>query len=83
MVSSGRETPEDPREIWPSTGTSFAAAATSGLAALLVRLTGLDDPARIGRLIEDTADDLGEPGFDEYYGEGRINVKQAVAAAKR
>lgn len=75
------ETGEEPREIWPSTGTSFAAAATSGLAALLVRLTGIDDPERIQRLIEDSADDLGDPGFDEYYGEGRINVKQAVKAA--
>jgi subtilisin family serine protease len=75
-----RQPPEEPREIWPSTGTSFAAAATSGLAALLVRLTGSDDPDRIEQLIEDSADDLGEPGFDEYYGEGRINVKQAVKA---
>jgi subtilisin family serine protease len=74
------ETPEHPRKIWPSTGTSFAAAATSGLAALLVRLTGIDDPDRIEQLIEDSADDLGDPGFDEYYGEGRINVKQAVRA---
>jgi subtilisin family serine protease len=74
------EPPEDPREIWPSTGTSFAAAATSGLAALLVRLTGLNNPNLIEVLIEDSADDLGEPGFDEYDGEGRINVKQAVNA---
>ena len=72
--------PEEPREIWPSTGTSFAAAATSGLAALLVRLTGSNDPDRIERLIEDSADDLGAPGFDEYFGEGRINVKHAVKA---
>jgi subtilisin family serine protease len=72
--------PEEPREIWPSTGTSFAAAATSGLAALMVGLTGIHDPDRIEQLIEDSADDLGEPGVDEYYGAGRINVKQAVQA---
>ena len=73
-------TAEDPREIWPSTGTSFAAAATSGLAALVVRLSGIDDPDRVEELIEASADDLGDPGFDEYYGDGRINVKQAVKA---
>jgi subtilisin family serine protease len=73
--------PGDP-EIWPSTGTSFGAAATSGLAALMVRLTGSSDPDRIEQLIESSADDLGDPGFDEYYGEGRINVQQAVLAAR-
>lgn len=77
-----KEPGQEPREIWPSTGTSFAAATTSGLAALLVRLTGSDDPLRIEELIEDSADDLGDPGFDEYYGEGRINVQHAVNAAR-
>jgi Subtilase family len=71
-----------PREIWPSMGTSFAAAATSGLAALLVRLTGSRDPPHTEQLIEDSADDLGDPGVDEYYGEGRINVQQAALAAR-
>jgi lantibiotic leader peptide-processing serine protease len=73
----------EPRKIWPSTGTSFAAATTSGLAALMVRLTGSNDPNRIEELIEDSADDLGDPGFDEYYGEGRINVQHAVNATHR
>jgi hypothetical protein len=67
--------------VWQSTGTSFGAAATSGLAALVVRLTGSNDPAEIEAIIEDSADDLGTIGWDRYFGEGRINVKAAVGLA--
>ena len=69
--------------IWRSTGTSFGAAATSGLAALVVRLTGSDVPLEIERIIEDSADDLGTVGWDPQFGEGRINVKAAVGLATR
>jgi lantibiotic leader peptide-processing serine protease len=70
------------RRIWASTGTSFAAGATSGLAALLVSLVGKDRPGDIGALIKQTADDLGAPGTDPYYGRGRINVENALAAVQ-
>jgi subtilisin family serine protease len=63
---------------WESTGTSFGAGATSGLAALLFRVTGSDDPGLIGQIIQQTADDLGDAGEDDFYGSGRINVKEAV-----
>jgi subtilisin family serine protease len=68
--------------IWSSTGTSFGAAATSGLAALLVSIMGPDRPERIKAVIENSADDLGEPGTDPYYGKGRINVARAVEMSK-
>jgi lantibiotic leader peptide-processing serine protease len=64
--------------IWSSTGTSFGAAATSGLAALLVSTMGKDRPEQIEAAIEKSADDLGDPGTDPYYGRGRINVARAV-----
>jgi subtilisin family serine protease len=67
--------------IWHSNGTSFGAAATSGLAALIVRLTGSDDPCMIEQILEQSSDDLGTSGFDDYYGEGRINVKRATRLA--
>lgn len=67
---------------WTSTGTSFGAGATSGLAALLVRVTGTDDPDLIGHIIEQTADDVDVVGEDVRSGWGRINVKQAVDHAR-
>jgi subtilisin family serine protease len=66
---------------WESTGTSFGAAVTSGLAALLVGILGKDRPGEIEGVIERSAVDLGTPGWDKYYGHGRIDVKRAVREA--
>ena len=63
---------------WESTGTSFAAAVTSGLAALLVSRMGHGHPDQIRAVIEKSADDLGQPGTDPYYGKGRINIARAL-----
>ena len=65
-------------KTWTSTGTSFGAGATSGLAALLFRVSGSDEPTRIGKIIERTADDVDVPGDDLKSGAGRINVEKAV-----
>src|SRR5438309_2081173 len=59
-------------------GNSFAAAHVSGLAALLVAQLGHGNPALIRARILQTADDLGEPGTDPYYGKGRINIARAL-----
>ncbi|MGW8267775.1 MAG: S8 family serine peptidase [Longimicrobiales bacterium] len=61
-------------------GTSMAAPQVTGLAGLLHALgvTGADEKRA---LIRATADDLGAPGFDILYGDGRINVWAAVQAA--
>lgn len=71
--------------IWSSTGTSFGAAATSGLAALLVAIVGPGQPAEIERIIRSTATDVlippGVAGRDDYYGDGLINVGAAAAEA--
>ena len=64
--------------ISPGAGTSWSAAKTSGLAALLVAALGKGNPARIRARILESADDLGEPGADPYYGRGRINVGRAL-----
>jgi hypothetical protein len=66
------------QKIWSSTGTSFGAAATSGLAALLVSTIGKGHPDEVTAAIQQSADDLGQPGTDPYYGKGRINVARAV-----
>jgi len=59
-------------------GTSWAAPHVAGLAALLVAQLGHGNPALIRARILQSADDLGEPGIDPYYGHGRINVARAL-----
>jgi len=59
-------------------GTSQAAPNAAGVAALILSKYG---PMNVGRLrnhLAQTADDLGKPGKDAYYGRGRINAYKAV-----
>ncbi len=58
--------------------TSFAAPHVTGLAALLVAQLGKGNPALIRARILQSADDLGDPGTDAFYGRGRINVARAL-----
>lgn len=59
-------------------GTSMATPHVTGLAALLVDEVGKGKPALLKQRIRQTADDLGQPGVDPFYGAGRINVKSAL-----
>jgi thermitase len=64
-----------------SCGTSVAAPVVSGVAALVMSANlGLTN-AQVNSIIEQSADDLGTPGYDEYYGWGRVNAYKAVLAA--
>jgi subtilisin family serine protease len=60
-------------------GTSMAAPHVSGAAALLVA-AGASNPAQVRAALQNTADDLGQPGTDPFYGKGRLNVARAVGA---
>lgn len=62
-------------------GTSEAAALASGFAALLKAQQPARTPAEIQRLMEQTAEDLGAPGRDPYFGSGLIQVAAALAVA--
>ena len=59
-------------------GTSNATPMVAGLAALLVAKHGKGNPRLIRARIIQSADDLGEPGVDPYFGKGRINVARAL-----
>jgi hypothetical protein len=50
----------------------------AGLAALLVAQIGHNRPAEVSARILDSADDVGDPGKDPYYGFGRVNVARAL-----
>jgi serine protease len=59
-----------------ATGTSFAAPQVAGVAALLVAL-GIDDPEVVRAMLEQTARDLAEPGFDEATAHGLVDAAAA------
>lgn len=65
-----------------SSGTSFAAPVTAGVIALMMATNPVLGPVDIEKLLFSTALDLGSPGFDTYYGYGRINAAAAVAVVK-
>jgi lantibiotic leader peptide-processing serine protease len=60
------------------TGTSMASPHVAGLAALLVSEMGHGKPSQIKARLQQSADDLGQPGNDPLYGQGRINVPRAL-----
>lgn len=63
-------------------GTSVAAPYVAGAAALVFSVNPSLTPAQVRDIIQRTADDLGDPGWDQYYGWGKLNLYKAVLAAK-
>ncbi|MCX6094767.1 MAG: S8 family serine peptidase [Candidatus Bipolaricaulota bacterium] len=61
-------------------GTSQASPHVAGVAALIVEANGGDvKPSQILQALRHSADDLGKPGQDVYFGYGRVNAAAAVA----
>ncbi|KUG08947.1 peptidase S8 and S53 subtilisin kexin sedolisin [Solirubrum puertoriconensis] len=63
-----------------SAGTSMAAPHAAGVAALIIGQHGGQlAPAQVEAALRASADDLGKPGRDPYYGYGRLNALRAVS----
>ena len=59
-------------------GTSMAAPAVAGVAALIIGKFGRIGPAQVEAKLRASSDDLGKPGNDGAYGAGRVNALRAV-----
>jgi subtilisin family serine protease len=68
----------DGKWVWVA-GTSFAAPHVAGVAALIIAAHGGSlHPDQVRTILEQSADDLGKPGNDNFYGAGRVNALRAV-----
>jgi subtilisin family serine protease len=64
-------------------GTSASAPFVSGIAALVWSVNPSLTAQDVRTIIEDSSDDLGDPGRDEHYGYGRVNAFRAVQMAQQ
>lgn len=62
-------------------GTSFASPVVAGVAALMISANPALDGAHVAELLKESADDLGAPGHDAFFGFGRVNAARAVNSA--
>jgi subtilisin family serine protease len=64
-----------------NSGTSFAAPLAAGAAALAWSIDPSLTPDQVEQMLESTAVDLGDPGRDQIYGWGRIDIGAVAEAA--
>jgi subtilisin family serine protease len=72
--------PEEKYQI--ASGTSFAAAYVSGLAALILERNPGIPSAAVRKILTETAEDLGPKGMDDQFGAGLANALAAVQSAR-
>jgi type VII secretion-associated serine protease mycosin len=64
-------------------GTSFSCPQVAGAAALVWSVNPSLTADDVRFIIEDSSDDVGPAGWDEYSGRGRLNVQRAVQMAQQ
>ena len=62
-------------------GTSMASPHVAGVAALIKSVNPSLTNAEIRNILESTAEDLGDPGWDQYFGYGLVDAYAAVLEA--
>jgi hypothetical protein len=62
-------------------GTSFSSPITAGVVALMMATAPALANTQIEKILFQTAQDLGDPGWDQYYGWGRVDAAKAVQTA--
>lgn len=76
-VTISNTKPADYRQM---DGTSMATPHVAGVAALLIGARhGQITPSELTSALENSAEDLGSPGRDDYYGYGLVNASAALA----
>jgi len=66
----------------PANGTSFATPLFCGVLASLLSINPTLFPDEVVEILKVSAEDRGEPGWDRYFGWGRIQFGRAAAAAQ-
>jgi thermitase len=74
-------TAANPNDYTSRSGTSMAAPHVSGVAALMLSVNPGLSQQEVYDILRQSADDLGDPGWDVIYGYGRLNAGNAVVAA--
>ena len=64
-------------------GTSFAAAHVSGVAALILERNASLDPEAVRKVLLATARDLGPRGFDSQFGAGLVDAFKATSSVRQ
>ena len=78
VLSPGTLAPDNTGYFF-ATGTSMATAHVTGVAALIIGKHGGNmKPEQVRAALQQSADDLGKPGFDAVYGQGFVNAFKAV-----
>lgn len=73
VFSTGSSLDPNVASYYWSAGTSMAVPHAVGVAALLISANGGSmKPAQVEAALRANADDLGKPGNDEFYGQGRV-----------
>jgi thermitase len=66
----------------PAMGTSYSAPIVAGVAALVLSVNPALSGEQLQRILFQSANDLGAPGWDPEYGWGCVNAARAVALAR-
>lgn len=70
-------------EVVPTSGTSFAAPLVAAAAAFSRAEAEDPTPQAVARLLSTTATDLGEPGLDDDFGHGLLDVATLLARTRQ